>query len=185
MTRSVGAVRSGSPDPLGATVVDGGVNFSLWSPDATGVELSLFDRKDRREPAAVVVLDPAVHRTDNYWHVAVSKVRSGTPYAYRVDGPYRPEDGLRFDRSKLLLDPYAKAVIDDDYDRTLATRFGASNLRAPCSAWSSIPAATTGRATNHSVARSAAVRSTKRTSGGSRSIRAPASAGSRAAPTPA
>ncbi len=130
MTRSVGAVRSGSPDPLGATVVDGGVNFSLWSPDATGVELLLFDRKDRREPAAVVALDPAVHRTDNYWHAAVSKVRPGTPYAYRVDGPYRPEDGLRFDRSKLLLDPYAKAVIDDDYDRTLATRFGASNLGA-------------------------------------------------------
>ena len=106
------------------------MNFSLWSPDATGVELLLFDRRDRRQPAAVVALDPAVHRTDTYWHVAVSKVRPGTPYAFRVDGTYRPEDGLRFDRSKLLLDPYAKGVIDDDYDRGLATRFGESNLGA-------------------------------------------------------
>ncbi len=119
----------GRPHPLGATVVDGGVNFSLYSR-ATAVELLLFDLDDRANPSLTIDLDPVHHRTDNYWHVFVPRIAPGTLYGYRVDGPYLPEEGLRYDRSKVLLDPYAKAVIDDDYDRERAARHGESNLGA-------------------------------------------------------
>ncbi len=117
----------GRAAPLGATVVDGGVNFSLYSHHAEAVELVLFD-EGSAAPSATIALDPTTHRTDNYWHVFLPGCRAGQGYGYRVAGPNRPGDGLRFDPSKILLDPYARAVIDDDYDRALASTPGAANL---------------------------------------------------------
>jgi len=97
----------GNPQPLGARWDGEGVNFALYSEHATGVELCLFERPEDGEPSAVVTMPEA---TDHVWHCYLPDARPGMLYGYRVDGPYEPERGLRFNRSKLLLDPYAFAV---------------------------------------------------------------------------
>src|SRR5262245_60973624 len=94
---------TGRSTPLGATVADGGVNFSLFSRTATGVELLLFDREDDARPSRVVRIDPAANRTYHYWHVFVPGVSPGQVYGYRVEGPPEPARGLRFDPAKVLL----------------------------------------------------------------------------------
>ncbi|MEO8597498.1 MAG: glycogen debranching protein GlgX [Candidatus Solibacter sp.] len=96
--------------PLGATPVAGGVNFSVYSRSATAVELVLFDGVDPR-PAQVIAIDPASNRTYHYWHAFVPGLSAGQIYGYRVRGPFQPEVGLRFDDTKLLLDPYSRAVV--------------------------------------------------------------------------
>src|SRR5947207_15003109 len=101
----------GQSSPLGATVVDGGVNFSLFSRTASGVELLLFEREDDATPFGVVRFDPAANRTYHYWHVFVPGVRSGQIYGYRVEGPSAPATGLGFDPAKVLLDPYSRGVV--------------------------------------------------------------------------
>ena len=83
----------GRSSPLGATVVDGGVNFSLFSRNASGVELLFFDREDDATPSRVIRIDPATNRTYHYWHVFVPGVRPGQIYGYRVDGPSDPRAG--------------------------------------------------------------------------------------------
>ena len=102
---------TGHSAPLGATVVDGGVNFSLFSRSATGVELLFFDREDDARPARVMRLDPATNHTYHYWHVFVPGVQPGQLYGYRVQGPSAPARGLRFDPTKVLLDPYGRGVV--------------------------------------------------------------------------
>jgi glycogen operon protein len=98
----------GRPHPLGATVDSGGVNFSVFSRNATGVELLLFDSQDDDQPAQIVTLDPNDNRTFYFWHVYVEGLRPGAHYAYRVDGPQDLHgNGFRFDRHKVLVDPYA------------------------------------------------------------------------------
>jgi glycogen operon protein len=101
----------GRSSPLGATVADGGVNFSLFARTATAVELLLFDRDDDAKPSRVVPIDPITNRTYHYWHVFVPGVRPGQIYGYRVEGPSDPGRGLRFDSAKVLLDPYGRAVV--------------------------------------------------------------------------
>ncbi len=102
---------AGDPSPLGATVVDGGVNFSLFSRTATGVELQFFDREEDAKPSRAVVFNPVSNRTYHYWHAFVPGVKPGQLYGYRVQGPKEPARGLRFDPSKLLLDPYGRGVV--------------------------------------------------------------------------
>ncbi|MGH8996406.1 MAG: glycogen debranching protein GlgX, partial [Acidimicrobiales bacterium] len=97
----------GSPHPLGATWDGGGVNFALFSEHATGVELCLFDDAEAGAPSATVSL---TETTDRVWHAYLPDVRPGALYGYRVDGPHDPEHGHRFNRAKLLIDPYAKSV---------------------------------------------------------------------------
>jgi isoamylase len=101
----------GRSSPLGATVVPGGVNFSVFSRNASGVELLLFNREDDMQPECMIKLDPASNRTSNYWHIFVPDVRPGQLYGYRVDGPFDPASGMRFDASKVLLDPYGRGVV--------------------------------------------------------------------------
>src|SRR5438270_1666317 len=84
----------GRSSPLGATLVDGGVNFSLFSRTASGVELLLFDREEEATPARLMRMDPVTNHTYHYWHVFVPDVRPGQIYGYRVDGPAVPERGL-------------------------------------------------------------------------------------------
>src|SRR4030095_5865887 len=116
---------TGRSSPLGATVVDGGVNFSLFSRSATGVELLLFDREDDARPARVLRLDPTTHRTYHYWHVGVPGIRPGQLYGYRVAGPSDPAHGLRFDPAKVLLDPYGRGVVvPKNYSRAAARQAG-------------------------------------------------------------
>jgi isoamylase len=117
-------VTSGRSAPIGASVQDGSVNFCLFSRTATGVELLLFDRDDAR-PSRTIPLDPIANRTYHYWHVAVPQIEAGQLYGYRVSGPQQPERGMRFDATKVLLDPYARAVVvPRTYDRTAAGQPG-------------------------------------------------------------
>jgi isoamylase len=97
----------GRPQPRGATWDGEGVNFALFSEDAEKVELCIFDATGRRELQRVNV----VERTDQVWHCYLPEARPGMIYGYRVHGPYRPQDGLRFNPHKLLLDPYARNII--------------------------------------------------------------------------
>jgi len=115
----------GRSAPLGATVAEGGVNFSLFSRTATGVELLFFDQAEDAQPSRVVRIDPANNRTYHYWHVLVPEVQPGQLYGYRVDGPSVPAKGLRFDSEKVLLDPYGRGVVvPTGYGREAARRKG-------------------------------------------------------------
>ena len=97
----------GRPYPQGATWDGEGVNFALFSENATGVELCLFNHEQQ---------DQETHRfrmeecTDLVWHCYLPEARPGQLYGYRVHGPYDPQAGHRFNPSKLLIDPYAKAL---------------------------------------------------------------------------
>lgn len=98
--------RPGRPYPLGATWDGEGVNFALFSENATGVDLCLFDVEHHEQESHRL---PLVECTDQVWHVYLPEVRPGQLYGYRVHGPYDPSAGHRFNPSKLLIDPYAKA----------------------------------------------------------------------------
>lgn len=111
----------GRPQPLGATPDGEGVNFSLYAEHATGVELLLFSTHDAAAPEHVVVLDPVVNRDFHFWHVYVKGIQSGQMYAYRVDGPFDPSAGYRFNRNKVLIDPYARGNVDLVWNRVDAT----------------------------------------------------------------
>jgi glycogen operon protein len=107
--------------PLGASFTSGGVNFSIFSKHATGIELLLFDDEHAVQPSTVVALDPMRDRTYHYWHTFVPNLAPGQLYAYRADGPFAPARGQRFDRQKVLLDPYGLAVsVPARYDRNAA-----------------------------------------------------------------
>jgi isoamylase len=103
-------IQSGTPSPLGAHPVGEGVNFALFSRDATRVRLELFDHAEDSEPTFAIDLDQSRHRTGDVWHVWLREIRHGQLYGYRVDGPYKPEDGHRFNFSRLLLDPFARSI---------------------------------------------------------------------------
>ena len=94
----------GSPEPLGATWDGPGANFALYSEGATGVHLCLFDESGKETQI------PLRHRTEFVWHVYVNGVAPGTRYGFRVDGPWDPERGLRFNPRNVLLDPYARGL---------------------------------------------------------------------------
>src|SRR5258708_5795665 len=115
-------VAVGCSSPLGATVVPGGVNFSIFSRNASRVELVLFDQADDARPARVIEIEAATNRTLDYWHAFVAGIKSGQLYGYRIHGPFDPQSGMRFDSGKLLLDPYGLGVaVPANYNRTIAT----------------------------------------------------------------
>ena len=121
------AALDGTSAPLGASVRPDGVNFSVFSKDATLLELLLFDAADAAEPSRTIPLDPKAHRSYHYWHAFVPGLRPGQLYAYRAYGPFAPERGLLFDSDKVLLDPYALGVaVPDGYNRE-AARFPGNN----------------------------------------------------------
>ncbi len=97
----------GKPYPLGATWDGRGVNFAVFSQHATRVELCLFDAPTDRTEAVCI---PLRERTDFIWHCYLPDVKPGQLYGYRVDGPYEPRHGHRFNAHKVLFDPYARGV---------------------------------------------------------------------------
>src|SRR5215469_11066678 len=98
----------GRAHPLGATVDKEGVNFSVFSRNATGVELLLFNEHDDAQPIQVIKLEPHTNQTFFFWHVYVKGLKPGAHYAYRVDGPQDLNGkGFRFNRNKALVDPYS------------------------------------------------------------------------------
>ena len=106
MSAPITSVWPGRPYPRGATWDGEGVNFALFSEHAEKVELCIFDEKGRREIQRVTFPE----YTDHVWHCYLPEARPGLLYGYRVHGPYRPEQGHRFNPSKLVLDPYAKSL---------------------------------------------------------------------------
>src|SRR4051812_16280431 len=115
----------GAAAPLGASVSDSGVNFSVFSKHASHVELLLFDAPDATAPAEIVALTSERNRSYYYWHTFVPGLRHDQVYAFRSGGPWAPERGLRFDAAKTLLDPYGLAVaMPAVYDREAAARPG-------------------------------------------------------------
>ncbi|MAL99236.1 MAG: glycogen debranching enzyme GlgX [Alteromonadaceae bacterium] len=102
-------VREGSPFPRGATWDGLGVNFALFSANATRVELCLFDLEGKEEIERIDMPE----YTDEIWHCYLPDARPGQLYGYRVHGPYEPEKGHRFNPNKLLLDPYAKGIVGE------------------------------------------------------------------------
>ena len=101
------SVCPGKPYPLGATWDGHGVNFALFSENATRVELCLFDSPEAERESSRLRLP---EQTDMVWHAYLPDVKPGQLYGYRVHGPYEPEYGQRFNPNKVLLDPYAKAI---------------------------------------------------------------------------
>ena len=99
--------QAGKPYPLGARWDGAGVNFALFSQHATAVDLCLFDGPESRIESSRI---PLRERTNFVWHAYLPGVTPGQLYAYRVDGPYEPAKGHRFNHNKILLDPYARAV---------------------------------------------------------------------------
>jgi len=117
--------------PIGATLVSGGANFSVFSRTAAGIELLLFDHADDLCPARIIPIDPVTNRTYHYWHVFVPGVQAGQIYGFKARGPFEPDRGLRFDPSKLLLDPYGRAVVvPKHYSREAARREGENHAVA-------------------------------------------------------
>ncbi len=95
----------GRPYPLGAKVSSKGTNFAVYSEHATGVSVCLFDDSGKQTDCI-----PLRERTAFVWHGLILDVKPGQLYGYRVDGPWEPEKGLRFNPNKLLVDPYAEAI---------------------------------------------------------------------------
>ena len=127
-------VLPGHPLPLGVHLRGNGAQFNLFSRNATGVTLLLFEQACDKSPSLSIELDPARFRTGDIWHVWVEGITAGHCYAYRVTGPYRPRQGHRFNRHKLLLDPQTKAITRRpawDFNRTKGCE--ASSLMADLS----------------------------------------------------
>ncbi len=107
----------GSHDPLGASWTPASTNFAVFAPEATAVEICLFDEVGG---ADVETRHPLRETTLGIWHGAVPEVPLGQRYGYRVEGPWDPAHGRLFNPAKLLLDPYARAVSGDlSYDGPL------------------------------------------------------------------
>jgi len=117
----------GSSAPLGATVTSGGVNFSLYSRDAAGIELLLFNQPDDAKPSHIIALDSESNRTYHYWHIFLSGLQAGQIYGLRAHGPFDPGQGMRFDHTKVLLDPYGRGVVmPKGYSRGATSQDGGS-----------------------------------------------------------
>ena len=127
--RAASATRAaGRSFPIGATVVEGGVNFCAFSRHATAMDVLLFDREDDSRPARVIPIDPAANRTYHYWHTFVPGLKPGQLYGYRTNGPFDPANGMRFDPTKVLLDPYGLGVVvPKGYVRETASSRGTDN----------------------------------------------------------
>ncbi|ARV57301.1 glycogen debranching enzyme GlgX [Nostocales cyanobacterium HT-58-2] len=112
-------VAPGHTYPLGATPDQGGVNFSIFSEHATSVTLLLFNHVNDRQPRQTIQLNPKINKTFHIWHIYVKGLKPGTAYAYRVDGPQNLHGaGHRFNKNKALIDPYAKGVSANLWNRT-------------------------------------------------------------------
>lgn len=106
-------VLPGRAFPVGSAVRQKGVRFATVSRHATRVWLAIFENAEDESPALEIEYDAGKHRVGDIWSIYVEGLAAGTLYAYRMDGPYDPAHGHRFDRNRYLLDPYAKAIAGD------------------------------------------------------------------------
>ncbi len=124
-----GEIRAGNPLPIGGAHQYGdGVNFVLFSRHGTAVRLELYQNAGDSSPTRIINLDPVRHRTGDVWHVWLRGVPAGQLYGYRIEGPYQPEQGHRFNSHKLLLDPYARAIAGvENWDFSAARGYDSSS----------------------------------------------------------
>ena len=122
-------IQAGNPLPIGGAQEQGwGVNFVLFSRHATAVRLEFYQHPEDFSPTRIIQFDPVRHRTGDIWHVWVRGISAGQLYGYRVEGPYLPEEGHRFNPQKLLLDPYARAIAGvKDWDFSAAHGYDSSS----------------------------------------------------------
>ncbi|MBN1501090.1 MAG: glycogen debranching protein GlgX [Spirochaetes bacterium] len=118
----------GYPWPLGATLDTNGCQFAIFSRHADRITLILFESTDPYCSFREIEFDSEMNKTGDIWHIWIEGVKEGQLYGYRVDGPYTPEHGHRFNRNKLLLDPYARAVTGN-FDWNLADARGFDTIR--------------------------------------------------------
>ncbi|EOZ95387.1 Glycogen debranching enzyme [Indibacter alkaliphilus LW1] len=119
----------GQSFPIGPSVQENGVNFCIFSKNATLVELLIFQHVNDIYPEQVITLDPTINKTYHYWHVFLEGAYEGLIYAYRIHGPHEPQNGHRFDASKVILDPYAKAVVfPKKFSRKALSKLGEGGL---------------------------------------------------------
>lgn len=119
---------AGRATPFGASFTPYGVNFCLFTRNASAVSLVIFDDPQASIPVDELVLDPVFNRTGDCWHILVHNTLPGLLYLYRVDGPFEPKAGHRFNRNKLLLDPYATALTGNfRWDLSMALAYDANS----------------------------------------------------------
>jgi isoamylase len=130
-----GDIQSGTPLPIGGPHQQGdGVCFVLFSRHATGVRLEFYQHPDDSSPTRIIHFDQVRHRTGDIWHLWVRGIAAGQLYGYRVEGPYQPEEGHRFNPHKLLLDPYARAIAGvKDWDFLAARGYDPSSRQTDLS----------------------------------------------------
>ena len=125
------SLRAGSPYPLGYKIFEDGVNFSISSRHATHVELWLYQKADSKKPFQIVELQRTTNHTFFSWHVFVENLPANVWYGWHIDGPsLTRESGLRFDKDKLLLDPWARAVSSKLWSRLKARQPGDNSQHA-------------------------------------------------------
>lgn len=113
----------GLPYPLGAKICQDGVNFAVFSRNATLVILNIYSNEDDNDPCCSIKLETPANRTGDVWHVFVKGLKAGALYLYQVDGPFEPEQGFRFNAKQLLFDPYAKALTKESIFRNLPPNY--------------------------------------------------------------
>jgi glycogen operon protein len=113
------SVIPGRPYPMGTTVYDKGVRFTIFSRHARRVWVALFRTVEDREPVWEYEFDPKRHRTGDVWSIFVKGIGEGVFFLYRMDGPWSPREGHRFNPTVYLLDPYAKAFVGDIHNGTM------------------------------------------------------------------
>ena len=101
---------SGNPTPFGATLTNDGVNFAIFSRNATSVTLDIFENEDDDEPIQSFTFDNKKNKIGDIWYGFVKGLQENSLYLYRVDGVFIPTEGMRFNYNNYLLDPYAKAI---------------------------------------------------------------------------
>lgn len=111
------ATNPGNAHPLGATVTKNGVNFSIFSENATDIELLIFENPNDLDPIQIIKMDSVENRTFHFWHIFVEGIKAGNGYAYRIDGPYDPHQGHRFCKNKVIIDTYSKGITSKLLDR--------------------------------------------------------------------
>lgn len=116
--------KAGFPLPYGANVINNGVQFSIFSRNATSVTLVLFHSREQDSPFSEIELDPVFNKTGDIWHIWIEGLGEGQVYGYRIDGLYNPDSGHRFNWNKLLIDPYARALTGN-YTWDLSKAWGA------------------------------------------------------------
>ncbi|MFP3043850.1 glycogen debranching protein GlgX [Treponema primitia] len=123
------SVEIGKALPLGAELTETGVNFSIFSRNATAVTLILFESDSPDSAYEEISLDKRKNKTGDIWHCHIRGLEALTQYLYRVDGPYIPEKGFRFNANKTLLDPYAKALTDlSSWDMAASVAYNADGV---------------------------------------------------------